>query len=109
MKRVDIQKIQPDAYKAMFALEGYLATSSLKPTLQELVRLRASQINGCAFCIAMHTDAATKLGETAQRLDALAQWRSSPLFSEKEKFRQKATREKYISNSDIYQTFIHML
>lgn len=84
MKRVDIQQIQPDAYKAMFALEGYLATSSLDGKLQELVRLRASQINGCAFCIAMHSDAAAKQGETTQRLDALAQWHSSPLFNEKE-------------------------
>lgn len=85
MKRVDIQQIQPDAYKAMFALEGYLATTRLDGKLQELVRLRASQINGCAFCTAMHTDAAAKQGETTQRLDALPQWHSSSLFDEKEK------------------------
>jgi len=84
MKRVNIQQIQPDAYKAMFDLEGYLATSTLPPTLQELVRLRASQLNGCRFCIAMHSEAAKKQGEDPLRLEALPEWRTSALFSNKE-------------------------
>jgi AhpD family alkylhydroperoxidase len=85
MERVNIQKIQPKAYAAMFGLEGYLATSTLPVILQELVRLRASQINGCNFCKDMHTDAAKKHGETDERLAALANWKVSGLFNEKEK------------------------
>lgn len=85
MNRVNIQKIQPEAYAAMFNLEGYLATSTLPENLQQLVRLRASQINGCNFCKNMHTDEAKKLGETEARLSALANWKISDLFDEKEK------------------------
>jgi AhpD family alkylhydroperoxidase len=85
MDRVNIQKIQPEAYAAMFCLEGYLATSTLPVILQELVRLRASQINGCNFCKGMHTDAAKKHGETDERLAALANWKISDLFDEKER------------------------
>lgn len=85
MERVNIQKIQPKAYAAMFSLEGYLATSTLPAILQELVRLRASQINGCNFCKDMHTDAAKKHGETDERLAALTNWKVSGLFNEKEK------------------------
>ncbi len=83
--RVNIQKIQPEAYAAMFGLEGYLATSTLPVILQELVRLRASQINGCNFCKGIHTDAAKKHGETDERLAALANWKTSDLFDEKER------------------------
>jgi len=85
MNRVNIQKIQPEAYAAMFGLEGYLATSTLPVILQELVRLRASQINGCNFCKGMHTDAAKKHGETDGRLAVLANWTTSDLFDEKER------------------------
>jgi len=85
MNRVNIQKIQPEAYAAMLSLEGYLATSTLPEILQELVRLRASQINGCNFCKGMHTDAAKKHGETGERLAALANWKISDLFDEKER------------------------
>ncbi len=84
MNRVNIQQAQPEAYKAMFGLEGYLASSSLAGNIQELVRLHASQINGCQFCITMHTDAALKQGETPQRLEALTCWSTSELFNEQE-------------------------
>lgn len=84
MTRVNIQEIQPKAYTALFGLESYLSTSSIPPLLQELVRLRASQINGCSFCKNMHTDAAKKLGETDKRLSSLVNWRSSNLFDAKE-------------------------
>ena len=72
MTRINIQKIQPEAYQAMFNLEGYLATSTLCPALQEAIRLRASLLNGCHFCIKMHTEAALKLGVTEQQVKALA-------------------------------------
>ena len=84
MNRVNIQKIQPDAYTALFGLEGYLASSSLPLALQELVRLRASQINGCHFCKSLHTEGAKKHGESNERLEALAHWRTAGLFDEKE-------------------------
>lgn len=81
MERVNIQEIQPKAYAAMFSLEGYLSTSSLPLLLQELVRLRASQINGCSYCKDMHTMAAKKHGESDERLAALANWEKSDLFN----------------------------
>ena len=84
MNRVDIQKIQPDAYTALFGLESYLASTSLPPLLQELVKLRASQINNCHLCKGMHTRGATNEGETEERLAALANWRATDLFSKKE-------------------------
>lgn len=84
MNRVNIHKIQPDAYTALFGLDGCLATSTLPALLQELVRLRASQINGCNFCKGMHTDTAKNHGETDERLAALDNWKVSDLFDEKE-------------------------
>jgi len=84
MQRVNIQEIQPEAYTVMFGLEGYLEKSSLPAVLRELVRLRASQINGCQFCIGLHTEAARKYGESDARLVALSNWKASGLFSDKE-------------------------
>ena len=84
MARVNIQKVQPDAYSALFGLEGYLAKSTLPVQLQELVRLRASQMNGCNFCKGMHTETAIKHGVTEARLAALEKWADSDLFDEKE-------------------------
>ena len=84
MTRVNIQKSQPDAYKALFGLEAYLATSTLPAYLQELVRLRASQMNGCTFCKDIHRASAVKHGVTTDRLAALENWTSSKLFDEKE-------------------------
>jgi len=63
--RIDIPKLEPEAYKAMFALESYLQNSQLSKTHLELIKIRASQINGCAFCINMHTSDALKQGETS--------------------------------------------
>ncbi|WP_316802532.1 carboxymuconolactone decarboxylase family protein [Pedobacter nototheniae] len=82
--RIDIQKVQPAAYQAMYALEKYLSTSSLNPILKELIKMRASQINGCAFCINMHTTDARKYGETEQRIYLLSAWRETTLFTEEE-------------------------
>jgi len=93
MSRFNIQKLQPDAYVAMFGLEKYLSTSLISPVTQELLRIRASQINGCNFCIAMHTDSALKQDETEQRLGELATWKESSLFSERERALLAVTEE----------------
>jgi len=85
MARVDIQAIQPEAYKAMFGLEAYMAKSSIEKNLQELVRLRASVINGCQFCTGMHSTAAAELGESQERINAISNWQESELFSDKER------------------------
>jgi AhpD family alkylhydroperoxidase len=69
----------------MLALEKYLHSCGLDPTVRELVKIRASQINGCAYCIDMHTKDARAAGETEQRIFALNAWRETPFFSDKER------------------------
>lgn len=83
--RINMQQTEPEAYKAMLGLEKYLAGSKLTPTHKELIKIRASQINGCAYCINMHTTDARKLGETEQRIYLLNAWRETNLFTEEEK------------------------
>lgn len=83
--RINLAKIDPKAYEAMIGLEKYLAESGLDKILYELIKTRASQINGCAFCINMHTRYAMELGETSQRLFLLNAWRETELFTDKEK------------------------
>lgn len=83
--RIDIPKVDPAAYQAMYALEKYLSTSNIDPILSELIKMRASQINGCAFCLNMHSADARKIGETEQRLYLLSAWKETTLFTEKEK------------------------
>lgn len=85
MERINLSKVDAEAYEAMLGLEKYLAQSGLDKTLYELIKTRASQINGCAFCINMHTRDAIELGETAQRLFLLDAWRETELFSDKER------------------------
>ena len=92
-KRKAITTIEPKAYTAMAGLEQYIRNSSLPSLLREMIKIRASQINGCAYCIDMHTQEAIKTGETAQRIFALSAWRESPLFSEEEKAVLKLTEE----------------
>ncbi|KGO89452.1 carboxymuconolactone decarboxylase family protein [Flavobacterium suncheonense] len=83
--RINIAETEPEAYKALLGLEKYLAESRLTPIHKELIKIRASQINGCAFCINMHTTDARKLGETEQRIYLLNAWRETSLFNEEEK------------------------
>jgi AhpD family alkylhydroperoxidase len=83
--RLDIQKISPQAYQAMAGLETYVRNSGLEPGLLELVKLRGSQINGCAYCIDMHTKDARANGESEQRLYALSAWRETPFFTDRER------------------------
>ena len=82
--RINIQKVEPAAYQAMYGLEKYLSTSKLDPILLELIKMRASQINGCAFCLNMHSTDARKIGETEQRLYLLNAWRETTLFTAQE-------------------------
>ncbi len=78
-------KLAPEVTRAMMALEGSFKSSGLEPKLQELVRMRASQINGCAFCIGQHATDALALGEDAMRLYLLDGWHESRLYSERER------------------------
>lgn len=84
-KRVQISEKDPKAYKAMFGMEAYLGTTEITGVLADLVKIRASQINNCAYCIEMHSGEALKHGESQHRLFALAAWKESPLFTDKER------------------------
>ena len=83
--RLNYGKAAPGAYQAMLGLENYVNECGLEPTLLDLVRLRASQINGCAFCIDMHWKDLRARGEEEQRLYMLNAWRESSLYSERER------------------------
>jgi len=83
--RLDIQKTAPGAVQAMLALESYIRKSRLEPSLLELIKMRASQINGCAYCLDMHSKDARAHGETEQRLYALNAWRETPFFTDRER------------------------
>ena len=91
--RVNINETEPQAFKAMYALEGYLATVQLSKIQKELIKIRTSQINGCAFCIDMHTKDALKYGETTQRIFLLNAWHETQLFTEEEKVLLAITEE----------------
>lgn len=83
-KRNNILQANPEAYKAMMGLENYLDTTTLSKTHRELIKIRASQINGCAYCLDMHTHDARKNGETEQRIYTLSAWRDTTFFTEEE-------------------------
>jgi AhpD family alkylhydroperoxidase len=91
--RISIIDHEPEAYKAMFGLEKYLKSTGLNPVWRELIKIRASQDNGCAFCIEMHTKEARKAGETERRLYALSAWKESPLFTKEEQVLLAMTEE----------------
>ena len=83
--RIEYHKADPNALKAMLGLQAYVNESGLEHSLLELVKLRASQINGCAYCIDMHTKDARARGETEQRLYALDAWSETPFYSDRER------------------------
>ncbi|WP_454783250.1 carboxymuconolactone decarboxylase family protein [Legionella sp. WA2022007384] len=83
--RIDYTKFAPNAVKAILGLEQYVVNSGIERSLLELVRLRASQINGCAYCVDMHSADAKKAGESERRLHALVVWRESPFFTTRER------------------------
>src|SRR5919201_1074820 len=83
--RLDFPRVSPQAVNAMYGLQRYVNNCGLEPRLLELVKMRASQINGCAYCLDMHSKDARAAGETEQRLYLLDAWRESPFYSEKER------------------------
>ena len=83
--RLNYSSASPGLLRAMMGLETYLHECGLEPSLLELVKLRASQINGCAYCIDMHTQDARARGETEQRLYLLNAWREAPFYSDRER------------------------
>lgn len=91
--RLNIQKLAPKAYEAMYGLENFLANSELEKLHLELIKIRASQLNGCAFCINMHTKDAITIGETNQRIFLLNAWRETTLFTEEERIILAMTEE----------------
>lgn len=93
-KRFNIKAVAPNALKAMIGLETYLSQCSISKTTKELIKIRASQINGCAFCINIHTQDAIKNGETHQRIFLLNAWREAEgIFTEEEKVVLAITEE----------------
>lgn len=94
MERFKMGKVQPGAYKAMYELDKYVGTSSIPPLQRELIKIRASQINGCAYCVNHHTRDARKLGETEQRLYLISVWREAPnVFNEEDQLLLEMTEE----------------
>ncbi|WP_276380121.1 carboxymuconolactone decarboxylase family protein [Flavobacterium sp. H4147] len=93
-KRLNIKQAAPDALKAMIGLESYLSKISISKTAKELIKIRASQINGCAYCINIHTQDAVKNGESNQRIFLLSAWREAgDIFTEEEKVVLAVTEE----------------
>ncbi len=84
-QRLDYKAASPEALKAMLQLQKHVNESGLEESLLELVKSRSSQINGCAWCLDMHTKDARALGETEQRLYLLPVWREAPCYSERER------------------------
>lgn len=83
--RIEYAKVAPGVYRAMLGLEKYLHGCGLEDALLHLIKMRASQINGCAFCLDMHSKDARAGGETEQRLYLLDAWREAPFYSERER------------------------
>ncbi|GGG69259.1 carboxymuconolactone decarboxylase family protein [Paenibacillus radicis (ex Gao et al. 2016)] len=83
--RLNYMKVQPESLQTLLKLEGYVKKSGLDHSLLELIKIRASQINGCAYCLDMHTKDARAMGETEQRLFMLSAWREAPFYSEEER------------------------
>ncbi|MEO8721120.1 MAG: carboxymuconolactone decarboxylase family protein [Ginsengibacter sp.] len=91
--RIDIKTLEPGAYNGMMVLEQYIRSTNLPPLLREMIKIRASQINGCAYCIDMHTQEALKIGEAQRRIFALSAWKESPLFTKEERAVLQLTEE----------------
>ncbi len=83
--RIDYRNASPDAFRAMLDLEAGVRRSRLEHALLELVKMRVSQINGCAYCLDMHSKDARAAGETEQRLYLLPAWREAPFYSQRER------------------------
>ncbi len=92
-QRIIMEKTRPEAYKAVLALSAVLNKSNLTSIQKHLIKLRASQINGCSFCINMHTKEALHIGETQQRIFLLTAWKDTSLFTDEEKALLALTEE----------------
>jgi AhpD family alkylhydroperoxidase len=92
--RFKMAEVQPGAYKAMYALEQFVKASAIPPVQLEMIKIRASQINGCAYCVNIHTKDARKLGEMEQRIYLVSVWREAPnVFTEEEQLLFQITEE----------------
>lgn len=110
-KRFKMREVQPAAYKPLIELDNYIAGTSLTPLQREMIKIRASQINGCAYCVNKHTKDARRLGETEQRIYLLSVWRESPQFNEDERLILEMTEEitllhQHGLSEDVYQRAI---
>src|SRR5574338_408858 len=109
-QRLDYSKAAPEGVEILRQLEHYLKKAGLEPDLMELVKLRASQINGCAYCIDMHTKDARSHGESEQRLYGVSAWRETPFYSERERaalaWTESVTR---ISESQVPEEFFQQV
>lgn len=104
--RIKIDQIEPAGYRAVLGLEKFIESTPLTKTHKDLIKIRSSQINGCAFCIDMHTKDARKAGETEQRIYALNAWRDTQFFSEEERAILALTEEvTLISNHVTDETY----
>ncbi|HET9064555.1 MAG TPA: carboxymuconolactone decarboxylase family protein [Gemmatimonadales bacterium] len=103
--RIDYRKASPGAFQAMLALEAHVRQSGLEPLLLELVKTRVSQINGCAYCLDMHSKDARAAGESEQRLHLLAAWREAPCYTPRERaalaWAEAVTRLEHDNVSDV--------
>lgn len=84
-QRIKYQEVAQKSFKGIYEIEKYVANSELENSLVQLVKLRTSQINGCAYCIDMHTKEARQAGESEQRLYALSVWKESPFYTDRER------------------------
>jgi AhpD family alkylhydroperoxidase len=84
-RRIAYYQVAPDAVKALSVTRPYIESSGIEPRLRALVELRVSQINGCAYCVDMHSREARQAGETQQRLDCLPVWRETSFFDDRER------------------------
>jgi AhpD family alkylhydroperoxidase len=91
--RFNMKAAEPRTYEAMAVADKQIDAFDLDPRIRELVRIRASQINGCGYCINMHSEDARKLGEAERRLYAVSAWWETPFFSEEERIALKLTEE----------------
>jgi AhpD family alkylhydroperoxidase len=86
--------VLPGAYKALLGLDSFTRSSDIPPLQREMIKIRASQINGCAYCVNLHTKEARKLGETEQRIYLMSVWREAPnIFNEEEQLLLEMTEE----------------
>jgi AhpD family alkylhydroperoxidase len=100
-QRINLNKPESGGYQNMLSMEKYLNNSKISKTHKELIKIRASQINGCAFCLDMHTTDARKNGETEQRIYTLSAWRDTDLFTPEEQAILALTEEVTLINQHV--------